>query len=114
MVTKVYNKAVRDGMKRIIAQDGNKATFKGLPASEWRAALGRKLVEEATEYDEDGSLAELADVYEVLKALAVYHGGLSEVMVEAARKERERGAFHRHLFLVSVDFPELFDGVGGV
>ena len=73
----------------------------------YQAALRAKLVEEAREAQEapDGQLAsELADVLEVLKALAAaYDMNWEDVVSEADRKRAERGGFGDRIFLEYVD-----------
>ena len=72
-----------------------------------RAALRAKLLEEAREAQAapDGRLAsELADVLEVLKALAAAHDmSWDDVVSEADRKRAERGGFDNRIFLEYVD-----------
>jgi predicted house-cleaning noncanonical NTP pyrophosphatase (MazG superfamily) len=71
------------------------------------AALRAKLLEEAHEVQAapDGKLAsELADVLEVLHALAAVHDMCwEEVVSEASRKRAERGGFDHRIFLEYVD-----------
>jgi predicted house-cleaning noncanonical NTP pyrophosphatase (MazG superfamily) len=71
------------------------------------AALRAKLVEEAEEARAapDGQLRpELADVLEVLQALAAAHGmRWEEVVVEATHKRGERGGFDGRIFLEYVE-----------
>jgi predicted house-cleaning noncanonical NTP pyrophosphatase (MazG superfamily) len=73
----------------------------------YEAALRAKLLEEAHEAQAapDGQLAsELADVLEVLQALAAAHDmGWEEVVSEAGRKRAERGGFDHRIFLEYVD-----------
>jgi hypothetical protein len=59
----------------------------------------------ATQAAPDGQLAsELADVLEVLKALAAVHDmGWEDVVSEASRKRAERGGFDQRIFLEYVD-----------
>lgn len=78
-----------------------------MPRGRHLAALRAKLVEEAEEAQSvpDGQLrSELADVLEVLQALAAAHGmSWEDVTVEATRKRHERGGFDRRIFLEYVD-----------
>ena len=71
------------------------------------AALRAKLVEEAEEAQAapDGQLrSELADVLEVLQALAAAHGmSWEDVVAEATRKRTARGGFDQRIFLEYVD-----------
>lgn len=66
---------------------------------DFRAALREKLREETEEYLEAGDVQELADVLEVVYALAALDG-LTPADLEAlrARKAEARGAFLRRLW----------------
>ncbi len=98
-----YHKLVRDQVPAIIAADGHQAVTRVLDQAGYEAALRAKLLEEAHEAQAapDGKLAsELADVLEVLEALAAAHGmGWEEVVSEASRKRAERGGFDQRIFL---------------
>ena len=73
----------------------------------YQAELRAKLVEEAEEARSapDRQLrSELADVLEVLQALAAAHGmSWEDVVTEAVRKRDERGGFDQRIFLEYVD-----------
>ena len=72
-----YNKLVRDQIPDIIAAAGSQPSTRVLDHASYRGALRSKLLEEAQEAEEapDEQLAsELADVLEVLRALAMSHG----------------------------------------
>jgi predicted house-cleaning noncanonical NTP pyrophosphatase (MazG superfamily) len=63
-----------------------------------------KLHEEIAEYEESGELEELADILEILHALAVAGGNTPEDLeAERAYKANERGGFAEKIFLISVD-----------
>jgi len=66
--------------------------------------LRTKLHEEIAEYEESGKLEELADILEILHALASTGGNMPEEL-EAVRahKANERGGFAERIFLISVD-----------
>jgi predicted house-cleaning noncanonical NTP pyrophosphatase (MazG superfamily) len=102
-----HHKLVRDQIPQIIAADGGRPVTRVLDQAGYRAALRAKLLEEAHEAQEapDGRLAsELADVLEVLKALAAaYDMSWDEVVSEADRKRVERGGFDDRIFLEYVD-----------
>jgi predicted house-cleaning noncanonical NTP pyrophosphatase (MazG superfamily) len=102
-----YHKLVRDQIPAIIAADGGQPVTRILDHAGYEAALRAKLLEEAHEAQTapDGQLAsELADVLEVLKALAAAHDmGWEEVVSEANRKRAERGGFDHRVFLEYVD-----------
>jgi predicted house-cleaning noncanonical NTP pyrophosphatase (MazG superfamily) len=102
-----YHKLVRDGIPRIIEADGGRPVTHVLDQAGYLAALRAKLVEEAEEAQAapDGQLrSDLADVLEVLRALAAAHDmSWEDVVAEAARKRDERGGFDRRIFLEYVD-----------
>lgn len=102
-----YRKLVRDGIPAIIAADGRRPVVEVLTPTDYKRALLEKLHEEAAELAEaeDASvLGELADVYEVLRALAREAGvSVEEVADAAAAKAAERGAFADRLLLVAVE-----------
>ena len=102
-----YNKLVRDQIPGIIAADGGQPVTHVLDHAGYQAALRAKLLEEAQEAQAapDGQLAsELADVLEVLQALAAAHDmGWEDVVSEASRKRGERGGFDHRIFLECVD-----------
>ena len=90
-----YHKLVRDRIPAIIAADGGQPVTRVLDHAGDKAALRAKPLEEAHEAQAppDGRLAsELADVLEVLQALAATHDmGWEDVVSEASRKRAERG-----------------------
>lgn len=89
-------KLVRDGIPRLSPT----STYRVLDAAEYGEALRAKLTEEVGEYLADGTPEELADVLEVLHALAARHG-LTPEELEAlrAQKAAERGAFVGRVWL---------------
>lgn len=74
--------------------------YRKLTATEYAEALRNKLTEEVREYLADRTPEELADVLEVLRALAALHG-LTPEELEAvrARKAAERGDFAGRIWL---------------
>lgn len=93
-------KLVRDGVGALLGH--STVSYEPIPddsgpgfAGTAIGALRRKLIEEAVEYLENPSKGELADVYEVVCALAKHDLGLEfhEVQDEAERKLEERGGF---------------------
>lgn len=66
---RVYKKLVRDKIPEIIMAKGNSAVTRLLSDEEFSESLKRKLCEEVNEYLADGTVDELADIYEVLLAL---------------------------------------------
>jgi predicted house-cleaning noncanonical NTP pyrophosphatase (MazG superfamily) len=102
-----HHKLVRDQIPEIIAAAGGQPVTRVLDQAGYQAALRIKLLEEAREAQAapDGQLAsELADVLEVLKALAAaYDMSWEDVVSEADRKRAERGGFGKRIFLEYVD-----------
>jgi len=102
-----YHKLVRDGIPRIIEADGGQPVTHVLDQAGYLAALRAKLIEEAEEARaaSDRQLrSELADVLEVLRALAAAYGmSWEDVVAEAARKRDERGGFDERIFLEYVE-----------
>ena len=100
----VYNKLVRDRIPEIVAADGKVAKTRVLELPEYEQALGEKLGEELDEYRKIGDTAELADMVDVILALAAV-GGLDEsAFYELVLLKRSRqGSFKDRLFLECVD-----------
>ncbi|WP_426491289.1 nucleoside triphosphate pyrophosphohydrolase [Hymenobacter sp. 102] len=101
-----YNKLIRDHIPAIITQSGRQCRTATMPADEYNQALRAKLVEEALEVQAarpEELLQELADVLEVVQALAATHG-LALTTVEAMRQQRhqERGGFTQRLKLLEI------------
>ena len=93
------NKLVRDRIPSMIAAEGRVPYVVQLKGRKLKEALREKLIEEVGEYLDSDDVEELADVAEVLKALAELHG-LSSAELEAlrTRKRNERGGFDEGLF----------------
>ncbi|RFA34284.1 phosphoribosyl-ATP pyrophosphohydrolase [Virgibacillus dokdonensis] len=99
-----FHKLVRDKIPEIIESKGQKAITTTLHTEEYLVALKKKMLEEWDEYlqaaDDASALEELADLLEVIHALAKTHGASLQT-VETLRKEKceERGGFDRRVFL---------------
>ena len=100
---KIYNKLVRDNIPDIIAATGATCEHRTLTTEEYLDALNAKLDEEVAEYHESGSIEELADILEVIYAIAAAKGcpvgELDSVQFEKAAK---RGRFDKRIMLISV------------
>lgn len=97
----VYNKLVRDKIPEIIENKGGKATFRILSEEEYPIFLEAKLEEEVGEYHRDKTVEELADILEVVYALAAVHGVSKEQLALVYhRKHEQRGGFDRKLLLM--------------
>lgn len=100
----IYNKLVRDGIPEIIARDGKQYETRILTDAEYLPALCAKLREETKEFDATHSPEELADILEVLYALADIIGSSpSEIEAIRAEKERQRGGFAKRILLIQAD-----------
>ena len=99
-----YNKLVRDRIPEIIENSGKTAHTHLLSDEEYIAELDRKLGEEYAEYQADKNIEELADMLEVIYAIAKARGASVEEL-ERVRKEKaeKNGAFEKKIFLEGVD-----------
>jgi len=100
----VFQKLVRDRIPEKIEKNGEVAVTRILNDEEYRLELYRKLREECEEviHAENSSnrVEELADVLEVVKAIAILEGKTIEDVLEAASKKAEkRGGFQKRIFL---------------
>jgi predicted house-cleaning noncanonical NTP pyrophosphatase (MazG superfamily) len=96
----VYNKLVRDRIPEIIRANGDVPVTRVLDDEEFREALRAKLREEVDEYLESSAIEELADIAEIMMALASLDGSSWDV-VERIRQEKaqRRGGFGTRKFL---------------
>lgn len=99
----IYNKLVRDKIPEIIKASGKTVYYETLPERDCLEMLNRKLEEELLEYQADGNIEELADLLEVIYAVAAAKGCALE-QLEAIRqaKAEKRGKFDKRIFLKSV------------
>lgn len=98
-----YHKLVRDKIPDIIEQSGRQCEIETLSKQEYIEALDAKLDEELAEYRESKSLEELADLLEVIRAVAVARGfSLEELERIRMQKAAERGGFEHRILLRSV------------
>ena len=99
----VYNKLVRDKIPEIIENSGKKAITTVLNDEEYLTELDRKLNEERTEYQQDKSIEELADMLEVIYAITVARGYSVDELEKARREKAEKcGGFNDKIFLREV------------
>ena len=100
----VYNKLVRDRIPDLITAQGQKPHTRILDDGEYTRALEAKLDEEVGEYHRDRNVGELADILEVVYALAANLGCSREELEDTwRRKHDERGGFAQRIFLISKD-----------
>lgn len=102
-----YNKLVRDRIPEIIEKTGEKFSTKILDNTEYIKELKKKSFEELEEYvnttNNEEAIEELADVLEIIHALAAYHGVSIEKLEEVRKQKAEkRGSFREKVFLIEV------------
>jgi predicted house-cleaning noncanonical NTP pyrophosphatase (MazG superfamily) len=104
----IYNKLVRDRIPEIIESTGKIFTTRILNSHEYITELKKKSYEELEEYirtdnHEDG-IEELADLLELIYALAETHGASIEKVEEVRKlKADKRGGFKEKIFLIKVE-----------
>ena len=98
-----YDKLIRDKIPEIIEKSGKKCIVEVMDNDTYIRYLDQKLNEELAEYQADKSLEELADLLEVMYAVAEARGysvqQLEKVRMEKAEK---RGGFSKRLRLKGV------------
>lgn len=103
MSTIKYNKLVRDEIPSIIKEDNKECEVLIAPKDVKYQLLEKKLQEEVNEFLEDKNIEELADVMEVLFALADSLGYSEEELIDVRNKKKEqRGGFYKGIILKSV------------
>ena len=100
---KIYNKLVRDLIPEIILRDNCTPVTRILDEEEDRVELERKLLEEYNEVllsSGKDRIEELADMYEIIKCLALAEGSsIDEVADVAQAKVLKRGGFEKRIYL---------------
>lgn len=103
---KVYNKLVRDNIPNIIKSNGEIPITRILDNDEYKKELENKLYEEYQEVlssSGDDRIEELADMLEIIKALAnLENKTLNDVILVAEQKNKKRGAFDEKIYLEKV------------
>lgn len=104
---RIYNKLVRDGIPNIIRSKGETPVVRTLGDAEYKKELDNKLFEEAKEVvgaeNRADRLEELADVLEIVRAMANLEGSsLDEVVLLANEKSAKRGGFDDKVYLERV------------
>ena len=99
---KEYHKLVRDKIPQIIEMQGERPCTRILDQDEYTRRLEAKLDEEVREFHRDQTLEELADILEVVYALAENMGCTKEDLHRVYDKKHEdRGGFRERIFLIS-------------
>lgn len=101
-----YNKLVRDKIPEIIKNNGEEPIIEILDDIRYKEELEKKLYEEYLEViNSEGldRLEELADLLEVIKALAKIENKQLEDIIDIANKKTEkRGTFNDKIYLIEV------------
>lgn len=101
---RISNKLVRDKIPDIIRNKGGQPITKDLTDTEYEPALLQKLQEEVAEFVADKNVEELADILEVVYALAETLHVSAEALEDLRQKKAtERGAFKNRILLVGVE-----------
>ena len=99
-----YGKLVRDKIIDIITANGEKPIYHTLSDEEYLNELHKKLFEEANEFVENDDPDELADLIEVLYAIAKHKNiNMQEVEKETVKKREKRGGFEDKIYLETVE-----------
>lgn len=94
-------KLVRDKIPALIEQSGQKPLIRILEQEEYRSCLEAKLDEEVAEFHADKNPEELADILEVVYALADNIGCSREDLQKVyEEKHAQRGGFRDRIFLI--------------
>ena len=93
-------KLVRDKIPMLIESSGEKPIVRILEEEEYRRCLEAKLDEEVAEFHSDRNAEELADILEVVYALAETIGCTKEELLACyEKKHAQRGGFRDRVFL---------------
>ncbi|ABR47879.1 conserved hypothetical protein [Alkaliphilus metalliredigens QYMF] len=99
----IYNKLVRDKIPEIIESNNKKFQIQQVDQEEYCKLLDQKLMEEVNEYLESGNVEELADLLEVIYAIAeTKEISLEELEIIRKGKLFERGGFTKRIKLIRV------------
>ena len=97
---KEYNKLVRDRVIEIIESKGGSAKWHIATDKEYRQKATEKLQEELAEFLETKDPEELADLLEIIYAVAESLGfGKEELETIRAKKATDRGEFSKRIIL---------------
>ena len=101
---KTYNKLVRDKIPEIILASGKNFESRTIQGEELITALKLKIQEELVEFDEAHAPEELADILEVVHAIAANIGiSLSDLEDIRQLKANSNGGFELGIFLIAAD-----------
>ena len=95
-----YDKLVRDRIPEIITENGGKCEVVKVKGKEYSRYLCKKLGEEVDEFRVDHNAEELADILEVVFALAADIGVDECELIDLRNRKREyRGGFEQGIVL---------------
>lgn len=101
-----YQKLVRDKIPEIIKSNGADPIIRTLNNVEYKQELEKKLHEEYLEVINSSCssrIEELADMLEVIKALAILEDSTLEDVINVAKeKVKKRGSFEKRIYLEGV------------
>lgn len=98
--TRTFDKLVRDKIIDIIEANDETAIYDIANEDEYKRRLQQKLMEEVYEYLESEDTKELADILEVINALASTHGISQEELEQLQQdKRKKRGGFEKGIIL---------------
>jgi predicted house-cleaning noncanonical NTP pyrophosphatase (MazG superfamily) len=99
----LYDKLIRDKIPEIIENAGKEYEIHKADQEEYIEKLLLKVEEELAEFKEEPSIAEMADLFEVLDAVIDYYDfERKEIKKYQADKRKERGGFKKQLILEKV------------
>ena len=97
-------KLVRDRIPEIIRENNQRPVFRKSSRGKEEKWLRKKILEEAREFEDEGDIKELADLYAVLKeyleAEEIEFSDLDEIEDE---KSDDKGGFDERIILESVE-----------
>ena len=96
---KTFNKLIRDNIPAVIIASGETPITRVLDGEQYLQALITKLGEEYDEFKQARNVEELADLQEVVLALADAIASRTELEAVRAAKAAERGTFKGRIFL---------------
>ena len=101
-----FNKVIRDKIPEIIQKDGHTCNVQVISDEKFLLEIEKKLSEEVTEYQNDKTPEELADILEVIYKIAQLKG-ISKDELEKIRvkKLQDSGGFDKNLFLIDSSEP---------
>lgn len=95
MKKKIYNKLVRDKIPEIIEKEGKACETEIFSDTEYLKMVDAKLDEELVEYHKDQNIEELADLIEVIYAVAKARGYSIEELEEVRITKADEHGYYK-------------------